>query len=341
MWSWNKLFPIRVQTSLGEQVIIPPVDLERCPGAPSVCDIQLNQVSPAEFTVLSDVLPVFSVDFSKQVSSSAACHSRQFEPLASGRAQVVLSWWDIEMDPEGKIKCTMAPFWAHSDPEEMQVVLSWWDVEMDPEGKIKCTMAPFWAHSDPEEMQVPGLRESFGATLMGWGLEPALVRSPEPLWQMAALGHIWRDHWMQCVYFLPQEEPVVQGSALCLVAHHDDYCIWYSLQRTSPENERVLELRPVCNCQAHLLWNRPRFGEINDQDRTDRYVQALRTVLKPDSVCLCVSDGSLMSMLAHHLGAEQVLMCTLVSLLRWHQAGAPVVELGLRLPQGGNEHRGG
>ncbi|XP_011853383.1 PREDICTED: protein arginine N-methyltransferase 7 isoform X2 [Mandrillus leucophaeus] len=237
MWSWNKLFPIHLQTSLGEQVIVPPVDLENCPGAPSVCDIQLNQVSPADFTVLSDVLPMFSIDFSKQVSSSAACHSRQFEPLTSGRAQVVLSWWDIEMDPEGKIRCTTAPFWAHSDPEEMQ----------------------------------------------------------------------WRDHWMQCVYFLPQEEPVVQGSALCLVAHHDDYCVWYSLQRTSPEkNERVHQMRPVCDCQAHLLWNRPRFGEINDQDRTNRYIQALSTVLKPDSVCLCVSDGSLLSVLAHHLGVEQV-----------------------------------
>lgn len=180
MWSWNKLFPIRVQTSRGERVIIPPLELERCPGAPSVCDIQLNQVSPADFTILSDVLPMFSVDFSKQVSSSAACHSRQFEPLVSGRAQVVLSWWDIEMDPEGKIKCTMAPFWAHSNPEELQ----------------------------------------------------------------------WRDHWMQCVYFLPQEEPVVQGSALCLVAHHDDYCVWYSLQKTSPEkNERVHPVRPVCDCQ--------------------------------------------------------------------------------------------
>lgn len=30
-------------------------------------------------------------------------------------------------------------------------------------------------------------------------------------------------------------------------------------------------------------------------------------MLKPDSVCLCVSDGSLLSLLAHHLGAEQVL----------------------------------
>uniref|UniRef100_A0A8C9J768 Protein arginine N-methyltransferase n=1 Tax=Panthera tigris altaica TaxID=74533 RepID=A0A8C9J768_PANTA len=240
MWSWNKLFPIPVHTSCGEQVIVPPLELERCPGAPSVYDIQLNQVSSADFTVLSDVLPMFSVDFSKQVSSSAACHSRQFEPVASGRAQVVLSWWDIEMDPEGKIKCSMAPFWAHSDPEELQ----------------------------------------------------------------------WRGHrvdWMQCVYFLPQEEPVVQGSSISLVAHHDDYCVWYSLQRTSPEKDRrVYPARPVCDCQAHLLWNRPRFGEINDQDRTDQYIQALRTVLKPDSVCLCVSDGSLLSLLAHHLGAEQV-----------------------------------
>ncbi|XP_071065219.1 protein arginine N-methyltransferase 7 isoform X2 [Dasypus novemcinctus] len=238
MWSWNKLFPLRVQSSLGEQLIVPPLELERCPGAPSVYDLQLNQVPPADFTVLSDVLPMFSVDFSKQVSSSAACHSRRFEPLACGRAQVVLSWWDIEMDPEGKIKCTMAPFWAQSDPEGLQ----------------------------------------------------------------------WRDHWMQCVYFLPQEQPVAQGSALCLVAHHDDYCMWYSLQPTSPDkNGRALrQVRPVCDCQAHLLWNRPRFGEINDQDRTDQYVQALGTVLKSDSVCLCVSDGSLLPMLAHHLGAEQV-----------------------------------
>ncbi|XP_031197145.1 protein arginine N-methyltransferase 7 isoform X2 [Mastomys coucha] len=237
MWSWNKLFPVRVQTSLGEQVIIPPSELERCPGAPSVYDIQLNQVSSADFTVLSDVLPMFSVDFSKPVSSSAACHSRQFVPLVSGQAQVVLSWWDIEMDPEGKIKCTMAPFWAQTEPQELQ----------------------------------------------------------------------WRDHWMQCVYFLPQEEPIVQGLPRCLVAHHDDYCVWYSLQKTSPDaNDSTYQVRPVCDCQAHLLWNRPRFGEINDQDRTDHYAHALSTVLVPGSICLCVSDGSLLSVLAHHLGAEQV-----------------------------------
>ncbi|XP_042826513.1 protein arginine N-methyltransferase 7 isoform X11 [Panthera tigris] len=242
MWSWNKLFPIPVHTSCGEQVIVPPLELERCPGAPSVYDIQLNQVSSADFTVLSDVLPMFSVDFSKQVSSSAACHSRQFEPVASGRAQVVLSWWDIEMDPEGKIKCSMAPFWAHSDPEELQ----------------------------------------------------------------------WRDHWMQCVYFLPQEEPVVQGSSISLVAHHDDYCVWYSLQRTSPEKDRrVYPARPVCDCQAHLLWNRPRFGEINDQDRTDQYIQALRTVFTVES---SAASYRLMKKISLLLGEPFFT----TSLLPWH-----------------------
>lgn len=59
MWSWNKLFPVRVQTGHGEQVIVPPLELERCPGAPSVYDIQLNQVSPTDFTALSDVMPMF------------------------------------------------------------------------------------------------------------------------------------------------------------------------------------------------------------------------------------------------------------------------------------------
>ncbi|XP_044788017.2 protein arginine N-methyltransferase 7 isoform X3 [Bubalus bubalis] len=144
------------------------------------------------------------------------------------------------------------------------------------------------------------ITELFDTELIGEGALPSYEHAHRHLVQ-------WRDHWMQCVYFLPQEEPVVQGSALCLVAHHDDYCVWYSLQKTSPEkNGRVHPVRPVCDCQAHLLWNRPRFGEINDQNRTDQYIQALRTVLKPDSVCLCVSDGSLLSMLAYHLGVEQV-----------------------------------
>ncbi|XP_044516496.1 protein arginine N-methyltransferase 7 isoform X2 [Gracilinanus agilis] len=241
MWSWNKLFPIHIQTDSVEKIIVAPSEMENCPGAPSVYDIQLNQMPSGDFTVLSNVLTMFSVDFSKQVYSSPAYHTMEFEPLVSGRAQVVLSWWDIDMDPGGKIKCSMAPYWVQSDPKNIQ----------------------------------------------------------------------WRDHWMQCVYFLPNEEQVVQGKSLYLTAHRDDYCVWYNLHKTSPpKNEKSKSNfygeRPICECQAHLLWNRPRFGELNDQNRTEQYIQALKKVLKADSVCLCISDGSLLPILAHCVGVEQV-----------------------------------
>ncbi|XP_038628270.1 protein arginine N-methyltransferase 7 isoform X4 [Tachyglossus aculeatus] len=238
MWSWNKLFPIHVQTGDNQSILLSPSEMENCPGAPSVYDIQLNQVPRDDFTILSDVLTMFSVDFSKQVHSKPACHVVQFESVGSGKAQVVLSWWDIDMDPEGKIKCSMAPYWVHSDPTNIQ----------------------------------------------------------------------WRDHWMQCVYFLPREDLIAQDETLYLAAQRDDYCVWYNLQKTRYEAIRSDSHgeRPVCECQAHLLWNRPRFGELNDQNRTDQYVQALKTVVKTDSVCLCISDGSLLPVLAHCLGAEQV-----------------------------------
>lgn len=36
--------------------------------------------------------------------------------------------------------------------------------------------------------------------------------------------------------------------------------------------------RPCCVCQAHLVWTRTRFGELNDRQRTQSYVRALRSV---------------------------------------------------------------
>lgn len=87
MWSWNKLFPIRVQTSHGEQVIVPPSEVEQCPGAPSVYDIQLNQVSPTDFTVLSNVLPMFRYQGATQGDSA-------LRPLVELRSLEVLFEWE-------------------------------------------------------------------------------------------------------------------------------------------------------------------------------------------------------------------------------------------------------
>ncbi|NXF16902.1 ANM7 methyltransferase, partial [Rhodinocichla rosea] len=239
MWSWKKLFPVHIEAEDGEKILVPPSEMENCPGLPSVCDIQLNQMPSSDFSTLSDVVKMFSVDFSKPVQGASTCYRVQLEPVKSGKAQIVLSWWDIDMDPSGMINCSMAPYW------------------------VKPTSA----------LQ-------------------------------------WRDHWMQCVYFLPREEPVLQGEKWYLTACRDEYSVWYNLQKARADEEEqkadVCVESPVCRCRAHLLWNRPRFGELNDQSRTRQYIKSLRKVLKTDSVCLCISDGSLLPVLAHYLGAKQV-----------------------------------
>ncbi|NWW36427.1 ANM7 methyltransferase, partial [Panurus biarmicus] len=244
MWSWKKLFPVHVEAEDGEKILVPPSEMENCPGVSSVCDIQLNQMPSSDFNTLSDVVTMFSVDFSKPVESASTYYRVQLEAVKSGKAQIVFSWWDIDMDPSGMINCTMAPYW------------------------VKPTSA----------LQ-------------------------------------WRDHWMQCVYFLPCEEPVLQGEKWYLTACRDEYSVWYNLQRAregenkADEEEHAADVcveSPVCRCCAHVLWNRPRFGELNDQTRTLQYIKSLRKVLKTDSVCLCISDGSLLPVLAHYLGAKQV-----------------------------------
>uniref|UniRef100_A0A672JQ35 Protein arginine N-methyltransferase n=1 Tax=Salarias fasciatus TaxID=181472 RepID=A0A672JQ35_SALFA len=274
LWSWTQLQPLQVGEGEGEGQrgarLLPPPALTRCAGAHSVCDIQLSQVHPGSFTALSPVCTMFRVDFSKPVSTSPQSHSSHFLVESSGRAQVVLSWWDLHMDPEGHIVCSMAPSWTYQDPSS----------------------AP------------------------------------------------WRDHWMQSVYFLPAERSVTAGEELSLTVCHDDYSLWFSVQPRrfvslysqsvgsvySPAGSQVRFLplcsfqteapppRPCCTCQAHLIWNRPRFGELNDRRRTESFVSALRSVLTEDSVCLSVSDGSLLPVFAHALGAKKVTVTHMVFL---------------------------
>ncbi|KAM8892563.1 protein arginine N-methyltransferase 7 [Spinachia spinachia] len=234
LWSWAQLQPVEVEGAH----LVPPPAVARCAGAHSVCDIQLSQVSPQSFAPLGPLCTMFSVDFSKPVSSALQSHTSRFVARRGGRAQVVLSWWDLDMEPSGGVVCTMAPSWTY-----------------------------------PEAQMAP-----------------------------------WRDHWMQSVYFLPAESRVTEGEELSLTVRHDDYSLWYGLQRPSQQASQTgaPPPRPCCTCRAHLVWTRPRFGELNDRRRTESYVSALRGVLREDSVCLGVSDGSLLPVFAHMMGAKKV-----------------------------------
>lgn len=64
--------------------------------------------------------------------------------------------------------------------------------------------------------------------------------------------------------------------------------------------------RPICDCGSHIAFGRTRIGAINDADRNYKYVCALHEYVTSDTICLCLSDGSLLGPLAAQLGAKRV-----------------------------------
>lgn len=39
----------------------------------------------------------------------------------------------------------------------------------------------------------------------------------------------WRDHWMQAIYYLPEEVPITSGVDVNLIGYHDEYSFWFKL----------------------------------------------------------------------------------------------------------------
>ncbi|XP_038070296.1 protein arginine N-methyltransferase 7-like [Patiria miniata] len=146
-------------------------------------------------------------------------------------------------------------------------VFMWWDLSMDTEGEIRLSTAPTWAHPEGLDAQ-------------------------------------WRDHWMQAVYFLDQPLQVRKGEPLHVTLSHDDYSLWFNVSQSPKPN--VEPERPVCHCGAHVAWSRPRIGMLNDAARTETFTQALRKVVNDKTLCVSVSDGSMLPLIAARLGAKQV-----------------------------------
>lgn len=43
----------------------------------------------------------------------------------------------------------------------------------------------------------------------------------------------WRDHWMQAVYYLPEEISITKGIEVNLIGYHDEYSFWFKLLNES------------------------------------------------------------------------------------------------------------
>lgn len=169
-------------------------------------------------------------------------------------------------------------------------VFMWWDLMMDSENKVLLSCAPVWEHPDGKEYMKNGS-----------SLEEASDKIP------------WRDHWMQAVYYLPEEHSVEQGEELILVGTHDEYSFSFRTEKKLEKlsNGKVKEFKidpPICDCSLHLAYSRTRIGQLNDAKRNVKYVRALQKRISSDTVCLCLSDGSILGLAAASLGAKKVIV---------------------------------
>ncbi|KAK7873770.1 hypothetical protein R5R35_005767 [Gryllus longicercus] len=155
-----------------------------------------------------------------------------------------------------------------------QLVFAWWDLVMDVDGEIVLSCAPVWAHP--------------------------LTRG-----EGSADDLPWRDHWMQAVYYLPKEVDVKEGQEITIICTRDEYSFWFN----ACENLRISEIdyqRPLCDCGLHAGFSRTRIGAMNDSERIRKYIAALEPLITDESSCLCLSEGTLLGLVAAKLGARKV-----------------------------------
>ncbi|MGH0121812.1 UNVERIFIED_CONTAM: hypothetical protein FKN15_068798 [Acipenser sinensis] len=283
LWSWARLLPLRV----GGREVVPNPEETSCAGAPTVCDIQLSQVPPTHFHPLSQVLPMYRVDFSRPVSSSPERLTARFPALGSGSAQVVLSWWDMDMDPEGTIIV-----------EALKTVLAANDLT----GTIQVL------ESHPQQLTSNSLGGEQVSVLIG---EPYFTTSLLP-WHSL---YFWYSRTVLSGQLCNDVTILPQSASLCMAP----------MEFKEGGDSEPLISRPLCTCQAHMVWTRPRFGELNDPKRTDRYVKALKTVLAANDLTgtIQVLESHPQQLTSNSLGGEQVSVLIgepyfTTSLLPWH-----------------------
>ncbi|XP_076279439.1 arginine methyltransferase 7 isoform X2 [Lasioglossum baleicum] len=164
----------------------------------------------------------------------------------------------------------------------VHAIFMWWDLNMDVDNKVLLSCAPVWEHPDAKKLQRQGLSLTEIADMIPW-----------------------RDHWMQAIYYLPVQTSVVANHEVSLIGYHDEYSLWFQLLNESI-NEVPDSERPICSCGIHVAYCRTRIGQLNDQKRNEKYIKALEKKVTSDTVCLCLSDGCLLSLAAIKIGAKKV-----------------------------------
>ncbi|KAJ6347965.1 hypothetical protein OIU76_004457 [Salix suchowensis] len=147
----------------------------------------------------------------------------------------------------------------------VHAVVSWWVLQLDSEGTIFYSTAPGW------------------------------ITSP-----VATYTGNWRDHWKQCVWFIPGEGiPISKGEEVHLHAVHSDTRVSYNLATQATE----IREGDSSSGDSHLTLSPERIAIYGDRKWRSCMLTALKNLLRErvHPLCVVADDSVFLSLLIAHL----------------------------------------
>lgn len=111
---------------------------------------------------------------------------------------------------------------------------------------------------------------------------------------------------MQAIYYFPKEILLKSDEYFNLLFSHDEYSMWFNISQGPPSPSSSDHKAPICECSMHCAYARTRIGQINDGRRNKMYLRVLSEHVHENTVCLILSDGSLLGLAAAKMGAKHV-----------------------------------
>lgn len=129
------------------------------------------------------------------------------------------------------------------------------------------------------------------AVLFWWDLilhkDKNIVVSMEPKWMRSNAKYVWRDHWMQVVYYLKQPLKVSQNDNVFATMFYDDFSVWFDVKCCKVAD--VVD-RPLCSCGLHMVWCHERFALWNNVE----VCQMFTNVITKHEIVSIMGDVSLL-----------------------------------------------
>ncbi|XP_054287792.1 protein arginine N-methyltransferase 7-like [Macrosteles quadrilineatus] len=223
MQRWNKL------AQWGD--VAPSQAIQQCPGAAAVHDVQLSQVRQSDFRPISPPEPVFRFDFTGRNHTSGRGPpiplndktAVETKAAVSGTAHMVFMWWSLNMDPQGKVVLSCAPWWAHPSKPSGYDAIPWRDHWMQ---AVYYLPSPVTV-TQGQSLWLLSSRDQYSLWFnLATSRSPVTVTQGQSLWLLSS-----RDQYSLWFNLATSRSPVTvtQGQSLWLLSSRDQYSLWFKL----------------------------------------------------------------------------------------------------------------